>query len=233
MNQTPKRARNPMKVGFDRFTEHEFEPYVKAIGQLALAWNSFHEVLAWTFEIMMAGNIRPADQDKGPQVREGWNLLNSDREKRKLLLATVTNLTKRESESFPQLAEDVRSVLDRANELEDARNNAVHSPLMLVSPTLGRWAGIASYTHQNFVAPEWFSGNRRAVKLREVLQKNRKLLDDFRWCRDATLVCRDFMVRVNRCWGSVGLAWPKRPSLPNRGAQKTSSRVPRRSAPSA
>ena len=105
------------RVAFDRFTEHQFDPYVRAIGQLVLAWNSFHEVMAWTYEIVIADAIRPAEHNKGPQVREGWNALNSDRDKRKLLRAAAANLPPAEAKNLPKFAEDVKWILDRADEL--------------------------------------------------------------------------------------------------------------------
>lgn len=220
-----KPLRKGKQVGFDRFTESQFGPYVKAIGQLVLAWNSFHEVMGWSYEIMIADALRPVDTDKGPQVREGWNALNSDRDKRRLLRAAATNLPPAVTKNLPKFAEDVKWVLDRADELENMRNSVVHSPLMLVSREKGRWANLARFG-DDFIAPEWLSGNRRAIELRNLLLKRKELLAEFRWCRDATLVCRDFMVLVNRCWGSVGLPWPKRPSLPSRERKNTRSRHP-------
>lgn len=216
-------ARRASRVGFDSFSERQFEPYVKAIGQLVLAWNSFHEVMGWTYEIVVADAIRPVDEDRAPQVREGWNALNSDRDKRRLLRAAAANLPPVAARNFPKFAEDVKWVLDRADELENMRNSAVHSPLMLVSTQKGRWSNMGG-SSPDFITPEWLSGNRRALELRTLLLKKKELLAEFRWCRDATLFCRDFMVRVNRCWGSVGLSWPDTPVLPNRGEKRTRSR---------
>jgi hypothetical protein len=225
------RARKPGKrVGFDTFSERPFESYVKAIGQLALAWNSLHEVLGWTFEIIIAGCIHPVDHNKGVQAREVWNSLNSDRDKRKLLSAATANLTKKERASFPEFVSDVQWILKHADALEDMRNNAVHSPLLLMSSKKGGALMSAAKT-PDYVVPDWLLGNRRALQLRSSLLKSRQLLAEFRWCRDSTLICRDFMVHINRAWGSVGYPWPKKPSLPNRGDQKNRPRRKPRPTP--
>ncbi len=69
MASTRPRSR---RIFMDRFTEPEFEPYVKAIGQLAPAWNSLHETFAQTVAIMLTGNRRDTFDDKAPQVRGAW-----------------------------------------------------------------------------------------------------------------------------------------------------------------
>ncbi len=212
------------RIGFDRFTEPQFEPYVKAIGQLALAWNSFHEVLGWTFEVLIAGAIHSTDNYKGQQVRQAWHVLNSDRDKRRLLRAAAANLTEIEKENFPDFPSDVKWILDRGDELEDMRNNVVHSPLMLISSKKRRWGLSPALGMPDYIVPQWLLGNRRALNLQQLLEKNKELLAEFRWCRDAILICRDFMVHANRSWTSARYPWPRRPSLPPRMAKKNQPR---------
>jgi hypothetical protein len=172
----------------------------------------------------VVGAIHPADHHKSPQVRQAWNALNSDRDKRRLLRAAAAHLTVTETEKFPKFAADVKWILDRADELEDMRNNVVHSPLMLISSKKHRWALSPPAGTPDYIVPEWLLGNRRAVNLRQLLLADKKLLAEFRWCRDAILVCRDFAVHINRSWTSVAYPWPRRPSLPPRKAKRNQPR---------
>ena len=198
----------------DRFTEHHFEPYVKGIGQLVLAWNSLQDALALTFQSLTVGTIFYAADDQGAQIRGAWNAINSDRDRRKMLRAVVAAATKRQRGVFPNLTDDLIWLLNRADELEDVRNNIVHSPLMLLTGKRDPFWN----TRPDLVTPAVFMENPRALRL---IKTN--LLAEFRWCRDSTLVCRDFAVQMNRALISVGYPWPKTPSLPNHAPKKSQS----------
>jgi hypothetical protein len=204
------------QLGMDRFTERQFAPYVTAIGQSVLAWNSLQEMLGWTFEIILFGTIATADNNQIPQARGAWNSLNSDRDKRRLLRAAAARPTKIQQRNYPHLYEDVKWILDRIDELENDRNNAVHSPLMLMSAKYSailRSAGIVER-----VIPDSIRGDRRALNMQD-----KELLAEFRRCRDTALVLRDFVTEIDRALRAVGYAWPERPSLPARTAKKTRS----------
>lgn len=213
-----KSASRPRRqLGLDRFTERQFAPYVTAIGQLVLAWNSLQEMLGWTFEIVLVGTIATADNNQLPQIRGAWNSLNSDRDKRKLLRAAGAALTRLQQRTFPKLYADLKWTLDRADALEDDRNNAVHSPLMLLSAKYS--AALQQAGIQDRVMPETMRGNRRALRLEE-----NELLTEFRRCRDTALVLRDFITEIDRALRSVDYSWPERPSLPTRGPKNSQSR---------
>jgi hypothetical protein len=190
-----------------RFTERGFRPYVISIGQLALAWNSFHDQLASLFWTIMG-------RGSGDRALGLWNAATYDRPKRSLLKAAVLTSTESELAKHPKLITDIIWIFDRANELEDLRNDAVHSPLILLgNPTTNMLAEAGLLPA--FVIPALALRNIRAAKLG---QKN--LLREFRWCRDATLILRDFAVEIDDAMCGHG-SWPKRPSLPNRGQKRT------------
>ena len=200
----------------DRFTEKKFEPYVKAVGQSALAWNALHEVLAWTFEFLLFGFVQRIDHNKAAQARAAWNAINSDRDKRKLLRGAAQKATDRELQNHPKLAEDLKWLLDRADEFEDARNTAIHSPFMIFTKRNTFMAQVLNLP--DFVTPDVIRDNPRALRLRQG-----QLLADFRWCRNSILACRDFGSQINRALTSVGYPWPERPLMPARPQKKTQS----------
>lgn len=197
----------------DRFGERGFEPYVTAIGRLTLAWNSLHEAMARTFLILLAGANPDPDDDRWAKVQEMWHSVRSDLAQREMLRAVAKNPTTKELESFPRLGEDIDWLISDVNVHSGARNDAIHSPLILVSGKnpLSTLEGRAFR-----IMPQYMGGNKMARRLLE-----RELLADFRWCRDRTLVYRDFLAYVNRSLASASAPWPRRPSPPDRPPKKT------------
>jgi hypothetical protein len=207
----------------NRFTETPFKPYVIAIGQLTLAWNDLHEKLAALFCLLMDHQeeddaliddtlATPEDwHERDARLIGIWNSSNFDRPRREMLKAVIANSRQDHRKAFLKLIDDMTWVLQRADSLEEMRNNAVHSPLVLIGGPrsaklcLGR-------------TPAMVLGNPRAIKLAQ-----KDLLTEFRWCRDATLVLRDFVSRIDQSLslGTRIYPWPSRPSLPNRGQKKT------------
>jgi hypothetical protein len=220
------RKKSPRKKSNrERFTERELRPYVTAIGQLSLAWNALHEQLAAIFRLLLDRQITKIDEygmEDGGDERpiKLWTSSKFDRPKRDMLKAAVSTITEEERSAFPKLVEDVTWILQRADSLEDARNDAVHSPLLL----LGSNKATREVFGSAFVIPDLLHGNPRGIKLAQ-----KDLLLEFRWCRDAALILRDFAYRISGSLslGVVVFPWPERPSLPNRGEK--SKRRPARS----
>lgn len=223
----------PPRLGLHRFTGRQFEPYVKAIGQLTLAWNSLQETMAHTFEILLTGNIGQREYDKALKVRAAWHALTSDQSQRQMLRAVSSNVTETQNRNFPKLAEDLNWVIGKVGDLAKARNAAIHSPLTIVS---GKANDLARFMWPDFpdgpdqVVPVYITGNRLALRLLQ-----RDLLAEFRWCRDSALVYRDFVAQINRALGPSEHPWPDRPSPPTRPPQKNQphmqSRPPKKSRP--
>lgn len=195
----------------EKFTGRHYRPYVAAIGQLALAWNAFHEDLALLFiELLANGRAYPAT--------DIWNSANYDRPKREMLRAVVKTNWSSHSQ-YSKLAADVEWLLNVADSLEDARNDAVHSPLIFYGRE-SQLAVIAGYADR--VMPSIAHGNKRAMKLGK-----KDLLSEFRWCRDCAVVLGDFAAALYLAVASR-TPWPDRPSLPNRGQKKRRPAGPRR-----
>lgn len=194
----PKKPRRGWRYRGQRFTEAKFLPYATAIGQVALAWNDLHEGLAILFCTLCGGG----GIGKWLAI---WHSAKFDRPKRDMIRGAILHWTEAQQDGFPKGQKDIRWLLDRVDELEDARNNAVHSPLLLVPP-----GGIAGPIP--FVITHTLSHHPRALRM---ALKN--LLFEFRWCRAATLVLRDFTHRLDRALSTAGAPWPDKPKLPNRG----------------
>jgi hypothetical protein len=139
------------------YTHKAFRPYVAALGQLTLAWNDLHLALAMLFCTVMGGGF------SNPFLAI-WHTLKSDRAQRDILLAAVTaTLQNGDSQN---LAEEITWICQRADVLEENRNNALHSPL---------WGTPRDPDH-TVVTPVVGLGHVRANKL---FGKN--LLFEFRW----------------------------------------------------
>lgn len=196
-----KRATNS-----EHYTSRQYRPYVTAIGQIALAWNDLHEAIGVFFYSIIA----LADSDG--KIEAAFQAVDSDRTKRKMLKAGFSNLDPKERQLNPRAIEDVKWLCNQIDALEEARNNAIHSPLhsfdALPLPDLPKG-----------VQPNYVYGNLRAAKLRD-----KDLLSEYRYVRDATIALRDFAHAIEESWNwtSRGVpTFPQRPQLPNRGQKKS------------
>jgi hypothetical protein len=193
----PKKQPKGWRYKGDRFTERRFLPYATAIGQVALAWNDLHEAFAMLFCTALGGGwIDP--------LFKVWNSLNGDRAKRDMLRVALLALREEHRVTFPTLRDDLDWLWARANEVATARNNAIHSPLFLTRGALSQAAREAGVPVPD-VLPQIITGNKNALRLELA-----DLLDEFRWCRKATLVLRDYTRRIDRAL-STGRSWPDRP----------------------
>jgi hypothetical protein len=173
------------------YTHEAFRPYVTALGQLTLAWNDLHETLAILFCSVMGGGF-------ANQFLAVWHALKSDRSQRDILSAAVSAGLVQGGP--PQLLDDVTWICKQADALEDTRNTALHSPL---------WG--SQWQSETRIQPLLGLGHVRAGRL-----AGKNLLVEFRWCRDAATVLRNFAMEIDVAL-SRGSAWPIRPTLPNRG----------------
>jgi hypothetical protein len=194
-----------------RFTEKDFRPYVIALGQLTLAWNDLHERLATLFWILMGGGWK----NKPIGI---WNTVEYDRPKRKLLLAALKGCTPSETQVHPSMVDEIEWIIIKANELEDVRNDAIHSPLTLVPKYFVKQFGTTS------VVPDDALDNRRAVKLSKKARND--FLEEFKWCYRCTIVLRDYASQIEYAYGGsvrfgAAFPWPRRPAWPTRSQKKT------------
>jgi hypothetical protein len=192
-----------------RFTEEAFRPYAIAIGQVVSAWNDFGEQLGDLFWIVMGGGF----MNKPIGV---WNAMEFDRPKRKALRAAVEGSTPKELDDKQKA--DIVWILIEADSIETDRNNAAHSPLLLNQNMLSILTGVSAP-----VRADTLLQNKRAVAL-----EGKNLLDEFRRCRDATLVLRDYAALVHRSLTAERAPWPGRPRLPPRPQKRTPRKEQRR-----
>ena len=186
-------------------TSRVFDPYTKALGQLALAWNELHETLSVVFCMVMGGGLVN-------QFLAIWHEIKVDRAQRDILLAAA-RAGQMNGSPFPRLVADLEWIWTKAREVEDARNDALHSPLW------GSHRGPGA----SVVVPMTGLGHVRAKKLGA-----KDLLSEFRWCRDAAVVLTAFARELDHAMQGYGLAWPDRPDWPNRG--QTKKKKPHRQA---
>ncbi len=196
-----------------RYTSAKFKPYVIALGQVALAWNDLQESLAELFWTTMNNDIPQPGDAFDYQALHVWHSIKSDRSQREMLKAAVDSSSPKWSRT--EFRKDVKWLLKEATKIEDARNDAVHSPLIAVDNSFYNLV----FKKKEPVAPAWNSFNPRAAKLR----KKENLLNEFRYCRDASIVISDFARDVHRALINPQLPWPDRPRLPSR----TKKSVPR------
>jgi hypothetical protein len=176
-------------------TNKVFRPYAIALGQLALAWNELHETLALVFCMTMGRGMVN-------QYLAIWHAIKVDRAQRDILLSAAKAI---DGSPYPTLAADLEWICIKANAVEDARNDALHSPLFS-----SRYPSIGPS-----VRPMTGLGHVRAKKL-----EARDLLNEFRWCRDASQILTKFARDLDLAMSGFGLSWPDRPAWPNRGQTK-------------
>lgn len=205
-----KRLRHQERYGSIAYTDKAFRPYVVALGQIALAWNGLHTEMAVLFAAIMGGGF-------SNQFFAVWHAIKNDRAQRDMLLAATKSLADRKSNQEREaLIEAVTWICEKANTVEDKRNDALHSPL---------WGYRRGLSGEAVVTPVTGLGHERAEKL----ATRKSLLAEFRWCRDASIVIADYVWALQRFLSGRTHSWPETPSLPNRG--ETTERKQRRRGP--
>ncbi len=195
-----------------RYTSDEFRPYVTAIGQVALAWNDLQESLKGLFWTILSPFPVAGDRvDYTPLWV--WSSIKSDRSQRDMLMA-ASQKSQRDW-NRPSARDDIKWILDRAESLEQSRNDAIHSPLFSAKKSL--WGIQADASKRESVAPAYWLFNPRAVSL----AKRDTLLGEFRFCRDTAIVLSDYAQAVDGALVNQNRPWPERPKLPNRGQKRS------------
>jgi len=177
------------------FTDKAFRPYALALGEIALAWNDLHVSLSFVFcSILGVGNF-----NIGP-FQAIWQKITNDRMQRNVLVAVA-----KEAEfalSSREQFEDIKWLCDQATNLEDFRNDALHSPLWGIGP--------------KNIAPVTGLGHPRATKL-----YGKDLLAEFRLCRESITTLRNYAMQIDECLQTRHGGWPKRPKMPRRPSVPT------------
>jgi hypothetical protein len=169
------------------FRTEEITPYATAIGELALIWNDLHMVLSsifWKATRIPNGMIADAM----------WNSLKSDRAQREML-ESIINLDAMGQLIKGATREELIWALTEITKLEDLRNNALHSPMLIESD------GSISPWHQ--------TGNKRAKNLAK-----RELLSELRRFYDTAIIIRDYVEALRNAMVSQD-DLPARPTLPS------------------
>lgn len=199
-----------------RYTAREFRPYVTALGQLALAWNDLQESLAGLFWTAMLSGPPQAGDFVDYRPLRIWHAIRSDRSQKDMLRAILVHY--RVDWKRPTFIDDVKWLLGAAEGLENARNDAIHSPLFFVERSL---YGISHLGKK--VAPADWLFNPRAVSL----AKRADLLAEFRYCRDTAITLSDYAREMDSALLHPRRPWPGRPRLPNRGDGQGAKYQPR------
>lgn len=196
------------EIRFGRYTGADFDPYVAALGQLALAWNDLHEALAGLFWTVMNAPPRAGDMVNYTPIHV-WHSLRSDLAQREILKAVVEHSnTNWSGERYKWFAEDILWLLKKIMELSIARNDAIHSPLFL-NPS-------HKMEDERLTPFEW-TFNPRAISL----AKRKNLLGEFHHCRDTAIVLHDYCRVLGSALVNPQRTWPGRPGLPTRKSRKS------------
>jgi hypothetical protein len=174
-----------------------FEVYALAVGKVVHAWNYLHEALGQLLYYV-------TDPDDGRAALSKWYSIKDDRRQRAMLRAVV--LRAPEDRWPPQAlaaTEDVIWLLDRADQLADERNDAIHAPVSMVTDCTGMvvHASIAAYVN----------GHPRARKL-----WGKRLVVEFERCEKVAGVLSSFAGEAVMALVNERHPWPARPSLPLR-----------------
>jgi hypothetical protein len=212
----------------DTFSERAYKPYALAIGQFVLAWNAFHEKLGMLFVMILHsapgwdidrnhdvdGELFPNDDAHIERWSGVWSSAPLDRPKRAMLRGLLNSFIEADLKQFPKFIGDLSWILDQADKIEDIRNNAVHTPLLWIGghPALEQIVA----EHDVAIIPNVLLANKRAVAVAKKDLRSR-LVIEYRWGRDASVILRDFSGRIGHAMSIEGAPWPQRPSLPNRG----------------
>lgn len=195
----------------NQYDSSEFEPYVIAIGQLALAWNDLQDFCGYMFSVFSVPFV-PGGDFFDESALHIWSSIKSDRSQRDMLKALANHLSDDWRRNFPKLSDELIWIMDRIGELENSRNDAIHSPLMKASGLVGILLRRHRPTTTELIRPNSFSFNPRAISL----QKRESILDEFYYCRDRAIVLREYATSIVRSVLSPDHTWPERPKLPGR-----------------
>jgi hypothetical protein len=193
------------------FTEPVFQSYVRATGQLLLAWNDLHEQLSILFVMGMGGGWvnRPLAVWHGPTGQ------TRDKAKRDMLRAAMRDMPDDEKAGRPKLVAEIEWILDAANKLEGFRDDAAHTPLRYL------FRGVVPDMKTAGTFPNTTFQNPRAIRIE---QKGKDMVAEFRYARERCIVLRDYTIAIEAAWSNKRLSWPDRPDLPERKPRRARQR---------
>ena len=175
---------------FVQFADKIADAHALYIGKVVIAWNWAHESLAHIF----ANIVSPESRDIGLAA---WHAVLNDRSQRAMLEAAA-KIRPGESTKF---FKDLQWCLNHLTPLEIDRNNVLHSPYSL---TFDGTTGIK-------FSPLWFTGNRRALGLKDKdLEIELKSLEE----RISLLTNFALHLGVHMNGPEDVPTWPGRPRLP-------------------
>ena len=184
-----------------------FETYALAVGKVASAWNILHERLGSLFVTIVGART--------PDIALAiWYSPDSDRVKQKMLKDVIESYPSWQwtwFQNHPKAKDDLSWLLDRAMNLGDARNNAIHAPVVLLTDDKG-----------TEIVASFLSPHGRAKNLR-----GKEILVEFDWIERWADELTRFTQRVNQALQDASAPWPERPDKPNRKPRSTLGLPPR------
>jgi hypothetical protein len=169
------------------FRDNSFNRHSKALGELALVWNDLHMTLSsifWTVTRIPNGLIANAI----------WNSIKSDRAQRDMIDAIVSLDAIGQIVKGP-LRRELKWILKETSNLEEIRNNALHSPFLK--------------NHDGSISSWHHLGNKRAKNI-----ANKDVILEFTKFYDRAVALRDYAEAVRECIGREHIELPSRPVLP-------------------
>lgn len=167
-----------------------FDAYCLLLGRVAYAWNYLFERLGRLFRVASKCDHQIADAI--------WYAPDSDRVKMAIFEAVVKASPLKERDG--QTNKDILWLIERVNNLTDARNNIIHAPSVLTIDAEG-----------GRMEASRFSKHARAKKLSD---KQVAVEMDFceRWAERLSI----FTIEIHRALQDDSQPWPDRPGKPDR-----------------
>lgn len=232
----PKRKGWTPKETDEAPTSKLLEGCALSIGQAAIAWNQLHERLRELFCDLFLFEISthlkastPASEFETLYYRSiqglaanAWNSILFDRPKREMMQGCLSALSKQSLRARPKLIDDTIWILRQTTNLEEVRNNLIHSPIG-VDYT---WHAEDMSDLKPVVIPKIYGGNGRALKLIE-----RDVKEEAAYCRDTAITLNQFAYEIIFALSLTQAQWPERPRLPVRENQTARRGRPRRGVP--
>ncbi len=151
--------------------EAAFEEYYLAVGKVARAWNTLHEYLGQLF-VTVSGSDKVWTEPTAIKVALAiWYSVKSHRAQRDMLRAAV-NANSGRWDELPKALDDLKWLLDRADELAEHRNDVVHAPCSIYILDWGAEMGPAYFA----------AANPRVKNLNAKNLKGKQLIAEFDWC---------------------------------------------------
>ncbi len=189
-----------VKVPTDEQIKVAFEAYTLAVGKVAHAWNYLHERLGQLFALLTGA-------DRGIALAV-WYSTDNDRAQRKMLRAAIAAAAPQRWASIPKAVTDLTWLLDRADEVSEHRNNAIHAPSSL-------YIG-GSEDGGSEMGASYFHGNPRAKKL-----IGKRLISEFDWCERFTETLSRFAQATESAIAFPSqYPWPALPRKPVRNGKE-------------